>query len=101
MDGPAESPTLSWQPSAASEVVGAPNALRRICENLEKKELLEMAVACKAISSAALDEIWRSRRSMTQFLAPLYCEGFISDSMAKIVRKVSLFSFCLLNDPAY
>jgi hypothetical protein len=102
MDGPAESPTLPWQPSAASELAGVPKALRRICENLEKKELLEMAVTCKAISSAALDEIWRSRRSMAQFLAPLCCDGFISNdpNPEKMVRKVSKDSLCLLNDPS-
>jgi hypothetical protein len=98
MDGPAESPTLPWQPTAASEIVASPKALGRICENLEKKELLNMAVTCKAISSAALDEIWRSRRSMAQFLAPLYHDGFISDPMAKMVRNASLDSLCLLTD---
>ncbi|KAH6901981.1 hypothetical protein BKA70DRAFT_1405312 [Coprinopsis sp. MPI-PUGE-AT-0042] len=81
MDGPAESPVVAsgWQPSTASAIVGFPKILRTICANIaSKKALLSMAVSCKAISSIALDEVWRSRRSMAQLLAPLYCDGFIT-----------------------
>ncbi|KAH6901985.1 hypothetical protein BKA70DRAFT_677856 [Coprinopsis sp. MPI-PUGE-AT-0042] len=79
MDGPAEFPTIDWQPSSASEILDSPKILGNICANLSpKKELLSMALSCKAISSIALDEIWRSRRSMDQLLAPLFCDGFIT-----------------------
>ncbi|KAH6901977.1 hypothetical protein BKA70DRAFT_1307917 [Coprinopsis sp. MPI-PUGE-AT-0042] len=48
-----------------------------------------MASSCKATSSIALDEIWRSRRSMVQLLGPLHCDGFISESTPKLsLRRV-------------
>ncbi|KAH6901975.1 hypothetical protein BKA70DRAFT_1307914 [Coprinopsis sp. MPI-PUGE-AT-0042] len=78
MDGPAESPAIDWQPSAASAILEFPNILRIICSNLASKDdLLNMALSCKAVGSTALDEIWCSRSSMAQLLAPLYCDGFI------------------------
>ncbi|KAH6901983.1 hypothetical protein BKA70DRAFT_1568161 [Coprinopsis sp. MPI-PUGE-AT-0042] len=79
MDGPADSPIVVWQPSAMSAILDSPNILRIICTSLTtRKDVLNMALLCKASSSIALDEIWRSRRSMAQLLAPLYCDGFIS-----------------------
>ncbi|KAH6901979.1 hypothetical protein BKA70DRAFT_1568158 [Coprinopsis sp. MPI-PUGE-AT-0042] len=86
MDGPAESPIVGWQPSAASAIFDSPNILRTICTSLAtRKDVLNMALLCKAANPVVLDEIWRSRRSMAQLLAPLYCDGFISTLTPKLV----------------
>ncbi|KAH6901972.1 hypothetical protein BKA70DRAFT_677679 [Coprinopsis sp. MPI-PUGE-AT-0042] len=93
MDGPAESPTIGWHASAATEIMGFPNILRIICASLvSKKDMLSMAVLCKAASSIALDEIWRSRSSMAQLLAPLFCNGFISTLTPKLLLCRSITS---------
>ncbi|KAH6901971.1 hypothetical protein BKA70DRAFT_1435569 [Coprinopsis sp. MPI-PUGE-AT-0042] len=85
MDGPAElAPTLGWQPSAASEIIKSPKILRIICANLTStKDLLNMALSCKTTSSIALDEMWMMGSFMERLHAPLYHDGFLSETLQK------------------